>query len=90
MSAATAEQMTMMATMFPHIPNDVLTRAIEIAGSPDLACAWLLENNWEELVAPPPEEAEEAEGAADPPPAPGALDQLVAGMQGQAPAPGPA
>merc|ERR1712138_301605 len=66
-----------LQTMFPHIPEPALRRALEVSGTPDLAATLLLENPWqafmpEQQQAPPAqdEDDDEDEEPEAPPPAP--------------------
>ena len=72
-----ADHVATLQTMFPHIPEPALRRALEVSGTPDLAATLLLENPWqafmpEQQQAPPPQDDEddEEEEPEAPPPAP--------------------
>jgi hypothetical protein len=76
-SQANPEMLATLQTMFPHIPEPALRRALEVSGTPDLAATLLLENPWqafmpEQQQAPPPQddEEEDEEEPDAPPPAP--------------------
>ncbi len=64
-----------LQTMFPHIPEPALRRALEVSGTPDLAATLLLENPWqafmpEQQQAPPPQDDDDDEEDEEPSPPP--------------------
>ena len=64
-----------LQTMFPHIPEPALRRALEVSGTPDLAATLLLENPWqafmpEQQQAPPPQDDDDDDEDEEPSPPP--------------------
>ena len=45
-----ADHVATLQTMFPHIPEPALRRALEVSGTPDLAATLLLENPWQAFM----------------------------------------
>ena len=65
---AADDNVTTLATMFPHIPEPVLRRVLEIGGSADMAATLLLENDWRTFqnapagpALPPPPQGDDDE-----------------------------